>query len=271
MNPRHSIRRLLAVLDTPAPQPRLSTKIGITALVLIAALDAVAALFASHMLFHACPIHLRRYPADGDLPVVCGLPNPFPEGDNDILRRARRGEIVLGECFAGRVAAVCPFCRWPTRLHDPTYVPSPLPLDNRLLGCLDANERAEIGLHAFQITRVSPAEVPDRITAALATESDVWIGTWYAGLHRYDRATRKWLAFEPARVPHGPHRTPGCRIKHIWKAGSAVHVEHADAEAPGYFRIHNTNDRGRTWIHGRAPQDAATPGAMAAKPDTSQK
>ena len=66
---------------------------------------------ALHMGLHVCPFHIAHFEGSEAIPVVYGLPTI--EGS----LKASSGKIILGGCMRGPVRAVCPYCKWPTRLR----------------------------------------------------------------------------------------------------------------------------------------------------------
>ena len=68
-------------------------------------------LTALHMGLHACPFHFAHFEESEAIPVVYGLPT------FDGYLKASSGKIILGGCIRGPVRAVCPYCKWPTRLR----------------------------------------------------------------------------------------------------------------------------------------------------------
>jgi hypothetical protein len=164
--------------------------------------------------------------------VLYGLPS------EETFDRATRGEVVLGGCMPGSIAAVCPYCIWPARFcywEDPAA----LPLNETTLKGLSAEERREVERYAKHIVAQAQADMGECVTAVLVTSTDVWLGLLWSGLHRFDREAKAWHSYDEKGGING------C-VRRLWQDGTRICVEHAGA--PRTLDVESfTDDRGKKW------------------------
>ena len=181
-----------------------------------------------HVKFNVCPLYFERFTQNQLRPIIYGLPT------EKTIQAVRRGEAFLGGCIPMPEAAFCPYCMFPARFR-PWVEPSAIPLDEKAMNGLSFLESQAVRLYATQIVAHSPI---DRITAVLVTPTDIWLGTFYRGLHRFQRKTMSFGSYRGTSI--------GYCIKSIRKDGTRIYVEH-DIIGNGLFYEDYTDDRGATW------------------------
>jgi hypothetical protein len=185
-----------------------------------------------HVNLQVCPFHFAHFERSQIREVLYGLPS------EETFERAARGEVVLGGCMPGSIAAVCPYCIWPARFcywEDPAAVP----LNETTLKELSAEERREAQRYAKHIAAQTQTDMDECVTAVLVTPTDVWLGSLWSGLHRFERKTKVWHSYDEKGAING------C-VRRIWRDGSRIFVEHASAMRTLYVESF-TDDRGKTW------------------------
>ena len=185
-----------------------------------------------HVNLRVCPFHLARFERSQIRKVVYGFPLP------ETFERAAKGEVVLGGCMPGSVAAVCPYCIWPARFcywEDPGAVP----LNETTLIELSAEEWREVERYGKHIVAQTQADMDERVTAVLVTPTDVWLGLLWSGLHRFDRGAKAWHSYDEKDAING------C-VRRLWRDRSRICVEHASAPRTLYVESF-TDDRGKRW------------------------
>ena len=184
-----------------------------------------------HVQFNVCPLHFDQFTQNQLRPVIYGLPT------EKTIQAVRRGEVFLGGCILGPEAAICPYCWFPARFL-PWVEPSAIPLDEKAMNGLSSPESQAVRQYATQIIAQTQIDADERITALLVTPTDVWLGTFYRGLHRFQRKTMSWRSYTGTSI--------GYCIKSIRKDGTRIYVEH-DTIGNGLFYEDYTDDRGATW------------------------
>lgn len=190
--------------------------------------DALVA--AVHVRWGLCPLHFARFTPSQVIPVIYGEPT------GETFERARRGEVTLGGCVMGPVAAFCPYCSYPARFRPQT--PPALILDRVTLKGLSAEESRAIRRYVADIVGRTSCDSEEWVTAILTTPDDVWLGTLESGLHRFDRKAAQWQSYEGTNT--------GWRISRIRQINHGIGVE-SDVTGFGLFYENYTEDRGKTW------------------------
>ena len=189
----------------------------------------------AHMCFSFCPCHFARLERSELIPVMIASLRC------DLTKCPKMGDLVIGggsrPVFVG---ARCPYCGWPAELGD--WI-DPLPekaVDLRSLHGLSKWEAEEAVRYAREVTSLSQADSPDRVTCALVTPTDVWFGTMYHGAHRLDRETRKCTSYFRTGL--------GSPVKSMRLEGCRLIIYHDVLGGSGLFYEDYTADRGKTWI-----------------------
>ena len=136
----------------------------------------------------------------------------------DSIERAKKGEIVLGGCVVGPIAAVCPYCRWPARFCNPTRGLPAVDLTEAALEGLSPIERQEVKRYVQSVLGRAQFDMEEHVTAIHITQTDVWVGTVHHGLHRLDRIGLAWQSYD--------RRTIGGCVRRIWQHKGRICVAH---------------------------------------------
>ncbi len=113
-------------------------------------------------------------------------------------------------------------------------------LDNRQsVPELTSGEQQSLRRHISSIRDSTPSE-PVSVDSQLITATDIWVGTRYDGLYRYDRATGFWHSYSMGGAI-------GTRIARVWCEEDRVWVDHATWANHIYSYVDYSDDRGLSW------------------------
>jgi len=184
-----------------------------------------------HFRANFCLFHMKSFRRSEVVPIVYGLIHGY--------RGIEEEGFVPGGCVPGFFSAVCPYCHWPAQFSG--YYPEQpgVALDRRTLDGLNGHEFREVTRHATELM-VSGQDDEERVLSLLVTDGDVWLGLSGEGLHRYDRKSEEWTAYDLM--------TRGNTIKRLWTRDGRVFAEHNVKGNFCFFLVSSTPDRGATWM-----------------------